>query len=70
MQILDVVALVEDAPEHKLKRGQVGTIVAQWADDVYEVEFADEQGVAYAMAALRADQLMPLIWQPTPLQPA
>ncbi len=65
MNMHDVVALVEDLPEENLKRGQVGTIVEEWEPGVYEVEFADTNGVAYAMVALRADQLMALLWQPT-----
>mgnify|MGYP002062752389 CR=1 FL=1 len=58
--MLDVVALIEDLPEHGLFRGQVGTIVEMLAPDVYEIEFSDEEGQVYAMQALRADQLMVL----------
>jgi hypothetical protein len=64
MELLDVVALIEDVPEHGLRRGQVGTIVEVWEDGVFEVEFADTDGVAYAFAALRAEQLLVLQWQP------
>ena len=59
-KMLDVVALIEDLPDHSLFRGQVGTIVEMLAPDVYEVEFSDEEGQMYAMQALRADQLMVL----------
>ncbi|MGX9726197.1 MAG: DUF4926 domain-containing protein [Candidatus Electronema sp. VV] len=59
-KMLDVVALIEDLPEHSLFRGQVGTIVENLAPDVYEVEFCDDEGQMYAMQALRADQLMVL----------
>lgn len=65
MNLYDMVALLEDLPEHDLKRGQVGTIVEEWEPGVYEVEFADTNGVTYAMVALRADQLMTLYWHPT-----
>lgn len=61
----DVIALLEDLPQHNLKRGQVGTIVEEWESGVFEVEFANTNGVAYAMVALRADQIMLLHWQPT-----
>ena len=60
LEILDVVALLEDVLEEGLRRGEVGTVVEQWADGVYEVEFSDRNGVAYAFVALRADQLMKL----------
>ncbi|MCL4254735.1 MAG: DUF4926 domain-containing protein, partial [Anaerolineae bacterium] len=43
-----------------LKRGHIGTVVEQWANDVYEVEFADKNGVTHAMVALRTDQLLVL----------
>lgn len=61
----DVIALLEDLPQHNLKRGQVGTIVEEWEPGVFEVEFADTHGVAYAMVALRAGQIMLLHWQST-----
>ncbi len=58
--VLDVVALLEDVPDEKLVRGQVGTIVEELADDHYEVEFSDDEGRTYAQAPLRADQLLRL----------
>lgn len=58
-KILDVVALVEDLPEG-LRRGEVGTVVEQWKEGVFEVEFSDHSGKAYAFAALRPEQLMKL----------
>lgn len=64
MKLYDVVALLEDLPELHLRRGQVGTLVETWEQDVYEVEFADTHGTTYALAALKAEQLMPLYWQP------
>lgn len=64
IQLLDVVALTEDLPQKGLRRGQVGTVVEELAPDVYEVEFSDDAGRTYAMAALRADQLMVLHYEP------
>lgn len=64
VELLSVVALLEDLPEHGLARGQVGTVVENWAPDVYEVEFSDDHGRTYAMVALKADQLMRLHHQP------
>ena len=52
-----------DSLEH-LVRGEVGTVVEIWAPGVYEVEFADRNGRAYAMAAIKADQLMLLHFEP------
>lgn len=60
IKLLDTVALLEDLPERKLKRGEVGTVVEILAPDVYEVEFCDDEGRTYAMFALRAGQLIVL----------
>jgi Domain of unknown function (DUF4926) len=40
-KVLDVVALLNDLPEKKLLKGQVGTIVEQLDENVFEVEFVD-----------------------------
>jgi hypothetical protein len=55
-----VVAVLDDIPEHGLCRGEVGTVVKQWKDGVFEVEFSDNLGKTYAFAALRPDELMKL----------
>ena len=60
IRLLDSVALVEDLPSRKLKRGEVGTVVEILAPGVYEVEFCDDEGQTYAELALRSDQLVPL----------
>jgi hypothetical protein len=60
IRMLDTVALLEDLPERKLRRGEVGTVVEILAPDVYEVEFCDDEGQTYAELALRSDQLVTL----------
>ena len=60
LEMLSVVALLEDLPEEGLVRGQVGAIVETWAPGVYEVEFCDDDGKTYAMVALKAEQLIRL----------
>ena len=64
IQLLDVVALNEDLPQHRLIRGQVGTVVESLAPGVFEVEFSDDSGRTYASLALRQDQLIRLHYQP------
>ena len=64
IDILAVVALLQDLPEHGFVRGQVGTVVEDLAPDVYEVEFCDDDGRTYAMASLKADQIMRLYHEP------
>ncbi len=60
LKLLDTVALLEDLPERKLRRGEVGTIVEMLAPAVYEVEFCDDEGQTYAELALRSEQLVAL----------
>ena len=64
LKILDVVALLADVPEHDLVAGQVGTLVEALGEDVFEVEFSDDEGRTYASLALRADQLILLHYSP------
>ena len=65
IEMHSVVALLEDLPGEGLIRGQVGTVVETWAPGVYEVEFSDDHGKAYAMVALQAEQLMRLHHAPS-----
>jgi hypothetical protein len=58
--VLDVVAVLADLPEHGLVRGQVGTVVEQLDDGVFEVEFSDDEGRTYAELALGAEVLLVL----------
>ena len=60
IKLLDVVALIDELESGSLRRGEVGTVVEQWEDGVFEVEFSDNAGKAYAFVALRPDQLMKL----------
>lgn len=64
----DVIALLEDLPARHfetdqpilLRRGQIGTIVMSYDDDVFEVEFADPDGRTYALLPVPASRLMRL----------
>jgi hypothetical protein len=64
IHLLDVVALTSDVPDRGLLRGQVGTVVEVLSPDIFEVEFSDDEGHAYAQLALRDSQLMVLHYQP------
>jgi hypothetical protein len=64
IELLSVVALLEDIPDSYLLRGQVGTVVETLALGVFEVEFSDNNGQTYATRALRGDQLMRLHHEP------
>ena len=64
MKLLDVVALLEDLPDRRLYRGQVGTIVEIYESSVFEVEFSDLDGRTYALETLTETQLMVLYHYP------
>jgi hypothetical protein len=64
INVLDVVALLVDMPEHGLVRGQVGTVVERLDEGVFEVEFSDDEGRAYAELALGSDVLLVLHHRP------
>ncbi|MCC5877549.1 MAG: DUF4926 domain-containing protein [Candidatus Sumerlaeia bacterium] len=65
IQPLDVVAQTADKPERGLLRGEVGTVVEVLALNTYEVEFADQSGKTYAVAALQATDLIVLHYEPS-----
>ena len=54
----DVVALLGDIPAEHLTRGETGTVVFDFGDGVYLVEFSDNLGQTYALVELRAEQLL------------
>ncbi len=58
MKILDVVATLQDFPEQRVARGQVGTVVEGLDSDHVLVEFADLNGVAYALSPIQVGQLL------------
>ena len=60
IELLETVALAVDIPSRGLKRGEVGTVVEILGEDVFEVEFSDDEGRTYAEFALRRDQLIAL----------
>ncbi len=60
MKLLDVVATIEDVPTANLSKGQVGTVVEELSDEVVLVEFADMNGVAYAIEPILIGKLMEL----------
>lgn len=64
IDLLTVVAILKDIPEHGLVRGQVGTVVECLAPAIFEVEFSDDNGTTYASIPLKADDLIRLHHHP------
>ncbi len=63
IDLLDVVALTADLPKHQLRAGEVGTVVEQLDENVFEVEFSDDNGRAYALAPVESSQILRLIFE-------
>jgi hypothetical protein len=71
----DLVVLTKDTQViHKqthtpilLRRGQVGTVVMDFEQQAFLIDFADEQGVTYAMETISKEHLIPLLYQPSEL---
>lgn len=68
IQLLDVVALLEDVPKYKLSCGQVGTVVEELSAGAVLVEFSDDQGKTYAMHSFTKQQLIVLHFEPSESQ--
>lgn len=64
INVLDVVALLVAMPEQGLVRGQVGTVVEQLDNGMFEVEFSDDEGRTYAELAIGSDVLLVLHHRP------
>jgi hypothetical protein len=65
IELLSVIALVEDMPDEGLVRGQVGTVVEILAPGVFEVEFSNTSGQAYALTPVPVAKLMRLHHEPS-----
>lgn len=63
-ELLDVVELLVDLPEVQLQAGDQGTIVEEYDDHAYEVEFANSYGETLALLALKPEQFV-VVWQNT-----
>ncbi|MBW4532482.1 MAG: DUF4926 domain-containing protein [Pleurocapsa minor HA4230-MV1] len=76
IQEYDLIAITTDIQaNHKetnepilLRKGQVGTVVMNFDGEAYLVDFADPEGITYAMETLPVDQLIPLLYRPVVLQ--
>ncbi len=61
-ELLDIIELSGDVPEHGLHSGNRGVIVHCHPDGRYEVEFSDEEGETVALCPLATDQFV-LVWR-------
>lgn len=61
VQELETVVLKHDAPEHGLKKGDVGAVVHRYADhEAFEVEFVTADGKTIAVLTLTQADIRPM----------
>ena len=61
-KIGDIIELTKDIPKRNLRSGVRGAIVHCHNDDVYETEFADENGETIDFLALNSKQFI-VVWR-------
>ena len=61
-ELFDVVELLVDLSDSEVKVGELGTIVEEYGNCAYEVEFANSEGETIEMRALNADQFI-VVWK-------
>lgn len=62
--LLDVVALLDDLPDHGLPRGQVGTVAEELDAATVMVELSDDEGQTFALVPVARDRLLVLRYLP------
>jgi Domain of unknown function (DUF4926) len=60
LQLLDVVVLTRDLPDHGLRRGDLGAVVEQYGLDAMGVEFVAASGRTQALVTLRRGDVRPV----------
>ena len=61
-ELFDLVELLVDLPEHNLIMGEQGTIVEDYNDGCYEIEFSNELRETIALCSLPMQQFI-VIWK-------
>ncbi|GAB3800183.1 hypothetical protein GCM10028819_25000 [Spirosoma humi] len=58
LKLHDLVALTKAIPERNLRRGEIGVVIDIGPNGRYLLEFADKNGVPYAMPTVSVEGLM------------
>lgn len=61
-ELFDLVELLVDLPEHNLIMGEQGTIVEDYNDGCYEIEFSNDRGETIALCPLQIQQFI-ILWK-------
>jgi len=60
-RLFDVIELLIDIPEKNLKKGEQGSIIEDYQDGVYEVEFCNRNGETIALCPISHDKFT-VVW--------
>ena len=60
--LFDVVEILYPLPEENLPAGSQGTLVHQLAEDIFQVEFVNDNGVTTVLCTLSSQQFI-VVWQ-------
>jgi hypothetical protein len=60
-ELLDVIELLTDIPEFSLRKGEQGTIIEDYQDGIFEVEFTNKKGETTAMCSIAQDKFT-VVW--------
>lgn len=60
IEVLDTVVLEKEMPTHKLKKGDIGTVVEMYEPDGIEVEFVTGSGKTQALLTLKITDVRPI----------
>ena len=55
----EIIALTKNIPEHGFCKGDIGTVVACYADNGVEVEFTTAEGDTISVVTLTTDDIRP-----------
>lgn len=60
-ELLDVIELIVDIPDFSLRKGEQGTIIEDYQDGFFEVEFTNKKGEMTAMCSIHQDHFI-VVW--------
>lgn len=60
-ELLDVIELITDIPNFSLRKGEQGTIIEDYQDGIFEVEFSNKKGEATAICSIHQDNFI-VVW--------
>lgn len=60
-ELFDVIELLIDVPEFSLRKGEQGTIVDNYENGVFEIEFTNKKGETTALCSIHQDKFT-VVW--------